>query len=535
MEKFFKFIGYSICVIIAFCMLDCMCSSCLGCDSCVGEFCYEACGIDCSDGCMDACDGCGDGCSGGCEVGCDSCMDSCQDSCTPPPETMEYVVENGHEFAFMPSWNYCVYSDYVGSDTVVTIPEKCGNRPVTKISSYAFNYDSNITKITLPSSVTAIEGYAFQNCRNLREVEMPGVKTISSYAFNGCSSMQTVKLPATLERLDDNVFYGCSYLRTAQYEGTLAQWCTNITFNSGSLFDYIDALYIGGEVVYDLKITSDVTHISKNAFNGYALNSVEIDQSATLTEIGADAFANCELLTLLKIDGAVDTIKSRAFSNCPALRTINLNKNVKKFEEFVFYGTSNIDNVIYAGYINDWCAIDFNYNSSTDDVSSNPLSQAKFFKTSNGYEGDLDIPHSVEIKPFAFAGAKMITSVRTRRNVTIGNYAFYSCENLSSVVTEEVGEGVTRINPYAFKDCTSLESVTIGANVRSIEESAFSSCTSLMEIYIPQTVLSMGAHVFENCYSIKLYCQVNSLPNGWYYNWYGSTNNVFWGASKPEN
>lgn len=529
MEKFFKFLLYAICVIVGFCMLDCMCSSCLGCDSCVAEFCYEACGMDCSGGCADGCDGCDDGCSGGCEAGCESCLDSCE----PPPESYEYSYdENGHQFGYMPSWNTCVYEGYSGSATDITIPEKFGDRPVIEITSYAFSGNNNINKVTLPSTVTVIENYAFQNCRNLREIVMPAVTTISSYAFSGCTTLQTINLPATLTTIGDYAFYDCSYLRNAQYEGTLAQWCNNINFTSSNFFNSIDALYIDGEIVYDLKITSDVTRIAPYAFSGYALHSVEVEEGAVITEIGEYAFADCNLLSDLKINGAVDTIKARAFMSCPALTNITLNKNVKKFEEYVFYDTTNINTVTYNGYIADWCATEFNLNSSTEDASSNPLSQARYFKTSNGYEGDLDIPHSVEIKPFAFAEASMITSVRTRRNVIIGNYAFYGCNNLNTVITEDVGDGVTRINPRAFKGCSSLVSLTIGANVRSIEAHAFANCTSLTNVYIPNTVLTMGSQVFYGCSSLVINCQAIHLPSGWNYDWDGDTT-FYWGASKP--
>ena len=516
-------------------MLDCMCSSCLGCDSCVSEFCYEACGIDCSDGCsdscLDACDGCGDGCSGGCEVGCESCLESCEDSCSPPQEQYEYVRDgNGNEFGYMPSWNYCVYEGYEGSALDITIPESYNNKPVTKISSYAFSNNRNIAKITLPSTVTTIENYAFQNCNNLREVKMPNVTTIASYAFSGCITMQTVTLPATLTVLNDWAFYDCNSLRTVIYEGTLAQWCNQITFYSGKLFSYADELRIEGKTISNLVIGSDITSISAHAFDGYPLESITIEEDANLTEIGMYAFANCSLLKSVNILGSVDLVKSHAFANCSALKDVLLNKNVKKFENFAFYQTTNINKVTYNGYINDWCAIEFNYNSTNTDTSSNPISQANFFIIGNQYQSDLIIPAGVEIKPFAFANAKMISSVTTNRNVTIGNYAFFNCQNLLSVTTANVGGGeVTRINPYAFMNCASLSSVVIGTNVRSIEEKAFANCTMLSTINIPQNVITMGSEVFYGCYSLNVYCETYSIPNGWFYNWHGSAQ-VYWGG-----
>lgn len=55
----------------------------------------------------------------------------------------------------------------------------------------------------------------------------------------------------------------------------------------------------------------------------------------------------------------------------------------------------------------------------------------------------------------------------------------------------EFGPNVTKIGRKAFRDCTSLTSVTIPENVKSICEDAFYQCSSLTSVIIPNSVTSI--------------------------------------------
>lgn len=76
---------------------------------------------------------------------------------------------------------------------------------------------------------------------------------------------------------------------------------------------------------------------------------------------------------------------------------------------------------------------------------------------------------------------------------TIGDYAFKSCTNLSSVyiccLVETVGN-------YAFSGCTGLSSVILAAS--DIGDCAFLNCKNLISITLDKTV-NIGDEVFEYC------------------------------------
>lgn len=62
----------------------------------------------------------------------------------------------------------------------------------------------------IPGSVQHIGNSAFNNCYNLRKVELcEGVKTIGDDAFTNCSNMHIIKLPSTLLAIGHNAFKNC--------------------------------------------------------------------------------------------------------------------------------------------------------------------------------------------------------------------------------------------------------------------------------------------------------------------------------------
>ena len=68
-----------------------------------------------------------------------------------------------------------------------------------------------------------------------------------------------------------------------------------------------------------------------------------------------------------------------------------------------------------------------------------------------------------------------------------------------SVEHEGTAYSVTRIEDYAFADCSGLTSVTIPNSVTSIGTSAFSGCSGLTSVTIPNSVTSIGESAFYKC------------------------------------
>ncbi len=112
----------------------------------------------------------------------------------------------------------------------------------------------------------------------------------------------------------------------------------------------------------------------------------------------------------------------------------------------------------------------------------------------SSYRGNIVIPPSVVYSDTTYA----VTS--------IGEYAFYNCQELFSI---SIPNSVINIGKYAFSDCYSLASIHIPNSVTSIGECAFFECSSLSSVTIPKSVTTIGRVAFLNCHLTSI-----SVENG---------------------
>ena len=146
----------------------------------------------------------------------------------------------------------------------VTIPSHVNGRTVTKIGESAFGECDRLTGIDIPSSVKAIDSYAFAHCTALKRVTMPGELDCDMMGtFFGCESLEDIVIPQGVRNIEYPAFCYCSGLKS---------------------------------IVLPLGLES----IAANAFNG------------------------CSLLTSVTVPYGVETIEDWAFNGCAGLKAISL-------------------------------------------------------------------------------------------------------------------------------------------------------------------------------------------------------------------
>jgi hypothetical protein len=112
--------------------------------------------------------------------------------------------------------------------TSVTIPNS-----VTDIGTSAFWYCNGLTTITIPNSVTSIGKNAFNNCIGLTSVTIPnGVTSIGEGAFSECWGLASITIPNSVTSIEKYTFGGCTSLTSITVEWEEPLSVPNNTFNS---------------------------------------------------------------------------------------------------------------------------------------------------------------------------------------------------------------------------------------------------------------------------------------------------------------
>ena len=119
------------------------------------------------------------------------------------------------DFEFIPPDNTAVIvTRYKGTAADVTIPSRYKGKPVTMIDHAAF-YNSAVTSVTIPDSVTSIPDSAFGFCSQLTNISIPNSVTYIGFsAFNSCTSLKSITLPSSLSTIQSEAFYNCGNLKT---------------------------------------------------------------------------------------------------------------------------------------------------------------------------------------------------------------------------------------------------------------------------------------------------------------------------------
>ena len=84
---------------------------------------------------------------------------------------------------------------------------------ITYIGNKAFCNCDSLESVQMSNAITNIGSYAFERCLKLTSLSLPsGVTSIGEYAFNSCTSLTNIKIPSGITEIGDRTFWGCCNL-----------------------------------------------------------------------------------------------------------------------------------------------------------------------------------------------------------------------------------------------------------------------------------------------------------------------------------
>ena len=331
------------------------------------------------------------------------------------------------------------------------------------------NDNKNPAYLFIGDGAKTIEKNAFGMCQLLKTIVIAsGLRKIENYAFSYCRELESIEIPETVTEIGNMAFFGCISLETILFGGTVAQWKA-LTEKKESLLVFspvksvkcsdgeckkpvhLVVKYTGKEE-QGVSLGYDVTRIPEDFFAEQ--KSVEyVIVPEGITEIGARAFKNCDVQTVL-LPLTLTKIDDSAFEGCTNLTFVRVQLGLKKIGERAFFGCKSLCAVWFYGSEKLWHTIE----KGADWCEGTKIKNIECFGLDS-----LTIENGVvtECKKDAVV-------VRLPRNTAkISNGAFKDCVCLKYVAFYS---GLTEIGNNAFQNCTALDTIVFDGKLSQWEE-----------------------------------------------------------------
>ena len=227
------------------------------------------------------------------------------------------------QFTYTESYGVVTITDFADGLTEVNIGKVFPDAVEIVIGADAFR-GNNITKVTIPKTVSYIKEYAFYNCTGLKTVvfeeRTTEELTFETGVFYNCYNLTALELPDIVTVIPSKFCYNCSALQTVE----LPKNCQTIKAS---------AFYGCG--VNDIVIPETCTSIGASAFEESKLMNITIPE--TCASIGDSIFENCDGLTSINLPQSCKIIPASAFKYCDNLAAVTISKECISIGKEAFY------------------------------------------------------------------------------------------------------------------------------------------------------------------------------------------------------
>lgn len=267
---------------------------------------------------------------------------------------------------------------------------------------------------------------AFENNSYVKHIEIPStISTLMENSFYNCSNLEYISLPDSLEYVGKNFIGKCnklSYLKAPANALTYVENLPNLSY---------------------IKITGDAnSKIPDNTLNNLSELSV-IELSPAIISFGNNILNNNSKLQKIILND--NTSVGDNFLNNSTIEYLSIPKNIKFSNNFLL--DANVKTLYFNGSLKDYLALSLTnkINYTYLYIDNYLYSSKEFLFLSNGI---------TKIGSYTLANNNNILNIKLDNSViTIENNAFESCTKLKSIV---IPSSVTTIGENAFKNCPNL-------------------------------------------------------------------------------
>ena len=199
---------------------------------------------------------------------------------------------------------------------------------ITALPIQAFYKSTNVENLILPNTLITIGEEMFYQSK-LKTVVIPAnATTIGNSAFEQCASLISIDIPANVETIGTAAFKGCSSLTTVTFEKESQLKTISGGYSNPNYY----GVFSDCTALTSIKIPASVKTIEEAAFKGCSsLATVTFEKGSQLKTIGGDsyssgAFSDCTALKSIEIPASVETIEVVAFKGCSSLITVTFEK-----------------------------------------------------------------------------------------------------------------------------------------------------------------------------------------------------------------
>ncbi|MCM1297496.1 MAG: leucine-rich repeat domain-containing protein [Muribaculaceae bacterium] len=245
-----------------------------------------------------------------------------------------------------------MYYQNIFRNSLLLTSVRIGER-VTRIPEGLFESCTLLDTVTFSnnSHLTSIGDDAFAGCSALTAINIPyGVESIEASAFYHCASLKTVAIPSSVTSIGERAFEGCP-VENASIPSSARRFIPltglkKLEIISGSL---VESAFDGCANLTDVTISSSVTSVAENAFNGCPIETASLPQK----------FLKCIPASALKtvsVSGGT-AILDTTFASYTALESITLSSSITSIDESAFDNCAALTDITFSGTTEQWNTI----------------------------------------------------------------------------------------------------------------------------------------------------------------------------------